>query len=273
MAAKDLIVNGSRWVIGNGERVHIWEDRWILNPDSFKVICPRGLSTNVVMVSDLINRETRGWDANLVRNLFLPHEAKIVLGIPLSPRFPNDSLVWAWTPNGRFFVRSAYRAAQKLLPKLNLHGERGESSDGSKSKAIWMLIWNLDCLNKIRHFMWRACRNILPTKCHLKSKGLEVETNCDVCGRDEIVSHILWGCQTAAEVWSATKLKLPLLLETHLDFMDIVWEIRERYLVVDWEMIATTGWSLWSNRNKLRHEGRGKTATKMVRFAAEYIRK
>nr|POE67627.1 hypothetical protein CFP56_26850 [Quercus suber] len=32
------------------------------------------------------------------------------------------------------------RAAQKLLPKLNSDGERGESSDGSKSKAIWKLI-------------------------------------------------------------------------------------------------------------------------------------
>ena len=60
MAAKDLIVIGSRWVIGNGVRVHIWEDRWIPNLDSFKVISPRGLSTNVVMVSDLINKETRG---------------------------------------------------------------------------------------------------------------------------------------------------------------------------------------------------------------------
>ena len=191
MAAKDLIVMGSRWVIGNGVMVHIWEDRWIPNLDSFKVISPRGLSTNVVMVLDLINRETRGWDANLVRNSLLPHEAEIVMGIPLSPKLPNDSLVWAWTPDGRFSVRSAYKAAQKLMPKLNPHGERGESSDGSKSKAIGKLIWNLDCSNKIRHFMWRACRNILPTKCRLKSKGLEVEASYDVCGRDETISHIL----------------------------------------------------------------------------------
>ena len=153
MTAKDLIMRGSRWVIGNGERVHIWEDRWILSPDSFKVVSSRGLSTNVVLVSSLINRETRDWDVNLVRNTFLPHKVEIVLGIPISLRLPDDSLVWAWTPNGRFSVKSAYRAVQKLLPKLNQHGERGESSDGSKSRAIWKLIWNLDCPNKIKHFM------------------------------------------------------------------------------------------------------------------------
>ena len=95
MTAKDLIMRGSRWVIGNGERVHIWEDRWILSPDSFKVVSSRGLSTNVVLVSSLINRETRDWDVNLVRNTFLPHKVEIVLGIPISLRLPDDSLVWA----------------------------------------------------------------------------------------------------------------------------------------------------------------------------------
>ena len=95
MAAKDLIVRGSRWVIGNGERVHIWEDRWIPSLDSFKVVSPRGLSTNVMLVSSLINRETRYWDVNLVRNTFLPHKVEIVLGIPISLRLPDDSLVWA----------------------------------------------------------------------------------------------------------------------------------------------------------------------------------
>ncbi|XP_075663372.1 putative mitochondrial protein AtMg00310 [Castanea sativa] len=93
MAAKDVIMRGSRWVIGNGESVHIWEDRWIPNPDSFKVVSPRGPSIDVVMVSNLINRETREWDVDLVKNTFLPHEAEIVLGILISPRLPNDSLV------------------------------------------------------------------------------------------------------------------------------------------------------------------------------------
>ena len=88
-------MRGSRWVIGNGERVHIWEDRWIPSLDSFKVVSPRGLSTNVMLVSSLINRETRYWDVNLVRNTFLPHKVEIVLGIPISLRLPDDSLVWA----------------------------------------------------------------------------------------------------------------------------------------------------------------------------------
>ena len=41
MAAKDIIMKGSQWCIGNGQKVHIWEDRWIPNLDSFKVISPQ----------------------------------------------------------------------------------------------------------------------------------------------------------------------------------------------------------------------------------------
>ena len=54
--------------------------------------------------------------------------------------------------------------------------------------------------------------------------------------------------------------------------MDLVWEIRESCPEVDWELIAVTGWSLWSNRKKLKHEGKGKTAAEMVRFAADYVK-
>ena len=55
--------------------------------------------------------------------------------------------------------------------------------------------------------------------------------------------------------------------------MDIVWEIRERCPAVDWVLFAITSWSLWSNWNKLRHDGSGKTIAEMVRFTAKYAKK
>ena len=42
--------------------------------------------------------------------------------------------------------------------------------------------------------------------------------------------------------------------------------------MVDWDMFAITAWSLWKNRNTIRHEGRGKTVAEMVRMAAEYAK-
>ena len=34
MATKEIVELRSRWLIGNGEHVDIWKDRWIPTPDS-----------------------------------------------------------------------------------------------------------------------------------------------------------------------------------------------------------------------------------------------
>ena len=64
-----------------------------------------------MLVFDLIDTERRSWDAAKVKSIFILHEAEIVLGIPISYRLPNDSVIWAGTLNGNFTVKSAYGVA------------------------------------------------------------------------------------------------------------------------------------------------------------------
>ncbi|KAL0006735.1 hypothetical protein SO802_008237 [Lithocarpus litseifolius] len=207
MAAKEIIVKGARWSIGNGLKV---------------------------------------------RSNFLPQEAEMVLRIPISVHLPEDSMIWAWSTHGKFIVKSAYAVAQKWLKERNARSDIGGSSDSSRLGSIWKLIWHLNCLNKIKHFMWRACRNILPTKNRLMTRGVGSEDCCALCG------HILWDCQYAKGVWNGTKIKLPWMQEPLHEFIDIVWEIMESYPNVDWILFAVTAWSLWSNRNSAIHEGKSK---------------
>ena len=84
MAVKEIIMKGSRWCIGNEQSVHIWEDRWVPNPDSFRVISPRAPQSEAVMVSDLLGADKRSWDVAKVKSTLLLHEVKVVLGIPVS---------------------------------------------------------------------------------------------------------------------------------------------------------------------------------------------
>ena len=44
MAAKEVVTKGSRWIIGNGERVNIWQDRWIPTPKVLQGGQPEKLS-------------------------------------------------------------------------------------------------------------------------------------------------------------------------------------------------------------------------------------
>ena len=93
--AKKVVDRGSRWCIGNGKGVRIWKDRWIPSPELFTVTSPVGAHTGMEMVSSLVDVERRGWDVGKVKNIFLPHEAELILSIPISARLPKDSLIWA----------------------------------------------------------------------------------------------------------------------------------------------------------------------------------
>ena len=88
------------------------------------------------MVSNLIDIERRSWDAAKVRSILILHEAKIVLGIPISYRLPDDLVIWAGTLNGNFTVKSAYGVAQNCLKEVSSRSDMGCSSDNSKMKAI-----------------------------------------------------------------------------------------------------------------------------------------
>lgn len=100
-----------------GVSLHIWKDRWIPNLDSFKVISPYVAQSGGEMVSSLLDADKRNWDVVKVRSIFLPHEAEVVLGIRISFEMPADSIFWAWTPNGKFIVKSAYKVAQKMFER------------------------------------------------------------------------------------------------------------------------------------------------------------
>ena len=53
------------------------------------------------------------WKTQIIDAIFLPHEAELIKSIPLSSRLPEDTTVWAATPNGLFTIRSAYRLAME----------------------------------------------------------------------------------------------------------------------------------------------------------------
>ncbi|KAF3953180.1 hypothetical protein CMV_021352 [Castanea mollissima] len=115
--------------------------------ESFKVFSPRQPHQEAVLVSDLIDADRRCWDIAKVRRSFLPHEAEVVLGIPVSSRLPEDSFIWAWTNHGTFTVKSAYVVAQKWLKERNSRPAIGGSSDSSKMRSIWKLLLHINNAN------------------------------------------------------------------------------------------------------------------------------
>ena len=72
MNGLEVIKQGTRWRVGNGNIIHIWEDKWMPTPTTYKVISPPKLFDNFPMVSFLIDKDTRRWKAYIYYQIFFP---------------------------------------------------------------------------------------------------------------------------------------------------------------------------------------------------------
>lgn len=160
MGVHGVLTRGSRWLIGNGESMDVCTDRWIPRTILFKVISPRPSYIIACKVRDLIDSANVCWNESLVRSLLLPCDADIVLNMPLYDVWPQDQLLWHYSSNGLFSVRSAYHV---------ILGDRFMDGCGSSlvDNRIWRTIWNLEVPPRIRLFGWRVCWGILPTRSNI----------------------------------------------------------------------------------------------------------
>ena len=190
----EVIKRGTRWRVGNGKVIHIWEDKWLPTPSTYKVISPPCILTNFLMVSTLIDPESRRWKTDLVRSLFLPFEANTILNIPLSYNLPEDKIIWIGNKRGEFTVKSAYYIALKVVDSV----EVAECFNGDLRTPLWRKLWHLKVPAKIHIFAWKTCMNALPTKLNLYKRGINTSVICPICDHGvETILHSLVFCDPA----------------------------------------------------------------------------
>ena len=135
-----ILKDGTRWRVGNGKRIHIWEDRWLPTPTTYRVTSPQSDFGNFSMVSSLIDEDTKWWKTNLVRSIFLPHEATTILKIPISFRLPDDQLVWIGNKRGSFTMKSAYYIAMRMVDDQEIGECSAEHSQTSSPQRSGFLL-------------------------------------------------------------------------------------------------------------------------------------
>ena len=93
LSARNVVQKGVVWRIGDGKTVCIKEDKWLPDQVYNSVTSPLPSIPPDAKVSLLIDEASRSWNDEVVRQLFLPHEVKKILSIPISSRLPHDSLI------------------------------------------------------------------------------------------------------------------------------------------------------------------------------------
>ena len=256
--------------MGKEEKIHIWRDRWVLCPSTYKIITPKKQLPQGQWVKNLLKKDSNEWDVPLVRQTFLSQDADAILSIPLSASGAQDRMVWSENKSGKFTIWSAYWLAQ-----LDRGGEgRAECSNPTSVKRIWRGVWSMDLPNKVKHFAWKACRNILATKENLWKRKITRDGVCEGCKKEiESTGHLFWTCQKAKEVWSHSKLAFPFQVSPTWDFMDVMshllkWSEASPGLP---ERVVMVCWGMWKNRNEVRNGGQDRTGSAIVRSSLRLL--
>ena len=128
--------------------------------------------------------------------------------------------------------------------------------------------------NKIKHFAWKACNEILPTKESLFRRKITDNNTCEGCGSQvETTMHMLCFCKHGTEVWSSCKIALPCGVKEEWSFVDTwsklrtCWEASPELL----EKWITICWGIWKSRNEVRHGGKRRPGQVVVRSSLRLL--
>ena len=126
-------------------------------------------------VCDLFHPGTKIWNVEVLQNYFYPREAEVIRKIYVSEACNRDCLVWPKSSDGCYSVKTAYQMlAIEVINKV-------PSLSGGEGRKEWKSIWKIRVPPKIRHFMWRAVKDSLPTKQNLAHRKIPIDETCSLC--------------------------------------------------------------------------------------------
>uniref|UniRef100_A0A2N9EC60 Reverse transcriptase domain-containing protein n=1 Tax=Fagus sylvatica TaxID=28930 RepID=A0A2N9EC60_FAGSY len=247
LKGRDTLVKGIKWKVGDGRSINVWRDKWL-------PVTPGGQQdeNSGLLVRDLIDEDRNWWNEELIDMVFDRRIATAIKRIQLVNMHSKDQPFWGETSTGEFSVSSAY----EMLLKEESSPLSAESSNAGEIRDTWRKVWKLRIPGKVKHFLWRACSEALPTNHNLYRRKIINNQLCNFCERAvETTSHVLWACPYANGVWSKMGGKLQKCQISEEAFGNLVSHLflyLKKEEVENWAVVA---WSLWNARNRWIHEG------------------
>jgi hypothetical protein len=264
--SKKLLKEGLVWRVGDGRSINIWRDKWLPKPPYVIRSAVRYLEGDA-KVCDLLDMDTNWWRVNMVHEIFNVEEATDICSMAVCPNRNMDRLAWACTANGEHTVKSAY-----YLAKTRFVEEEGSSSNQQEIKAEWNDIWAIKGSRVVKFFLWKACRDILPTKERLFRKHITEDLLCPICKLyPETIDHILWSCGSAKDVWTECSSKLQKCSTDMIDFRGLIIMLMERLNVDEMHEMATVARLIWLRRNSFVFDGEFTPLDVLVRNALDQV--
>ena len=184
LKGREVIKKGALWRVGDGKQIRIWGDNRLPAKKAARITTPVMWGQENSSVEVLINPVTKCWRNEVIEHVFNPVEAEMIKAIPLSSSNQVDTLIWPFNPSGHYSVKFGYKFLQVFAE--NSHVLAQES-------IFWKKFWVLEVPSKVTNFVWRACREALPTRKNLQRRRIVPNGICDLCkAEEEDCSHALF---------------------------------------------------------------------------------
>jgi ribonuclease HI len=267
LKARDIIIKGAVWRVGNGKSINIWNQRWLPEESHRTVISPPPAVLLNSTVSELMIPNSQQWDFHLIDQIFLPYDASAIKNIPLSSPTHKDSLFWPGSKNGQYSVKSGYRflveEELKTMPSC---------SNTVHMNSIWKSVWELQVPRKIQLFIWRALKDSLPTKLNLMKRHVLTDPVCEQCqSTPEDTLHAVWRCPEIQAAWSKEDWLGDIPLLEASEFLDVWCQVLKLSNPDAPALFSTICWFLWNRRNKLRVRKPAEKPERIASVAKGYL--
>ncbi|XP_026452212.1 uncharacterized protein LOC113352628 [Papaver somniferum] len=131
---------------------------------------------------------------SLITSLFSQDVVNKILALRINTS-KHDTVMWAHTRNGIFTIKSAYKVYMN-------------ESITPEDASFWKKVWSLDCLPKIKFFMWNFFAYMLSVNSLLMLYNPAVDDSCPLCKNEsETVMHLFFKCPMVVHIWFALSLQ------------------------------------------------------------------
>lgn len=117
-------------------------------------------------------------------------------------------MVWSLSKNRCYNTRSGYKLLETIL-----YVNSGQKSQlPLVERQLWRNLCKCKYPPKVKNFMWRAMSGVLAVKQRLRSRGIVLDTTCQVCRtQQESICHVFFTAELLVKHGSALEFLSPQL--------------------------------------------------------------
>jgi ribonuclease HI len=219
-------------------------DPWLRDIDGAWLQSPQVQGAHSLFVKDLMLPNVKRWDKEKIESLFPIDVVKRIIDIPLFDMIEEDKLIWIDSMHGQYSVKSGYHMLMNVTGRV----------ENPVEHKNWSCLWKILAPPKVKHLLWRICKECVPTRIRLQDRCVSCPSMCPICEQShEDDWHVFINCNDSLLARQAAGLDHLVAARAHRfhTLPELIFSVcnEEDFSLAG--QFAMMLWILWQNRNEM----------------------